>query len=203
VTVSYRLSIGLAISCDKGSTFVKYSEGPILDRSMQEPYFNTAPCILIDDMLWKMWYVSCTGWTVERGKPEPIYLVRYANSRNGINWIKNNLVCIDCRFSKEAIGRPCVVKDNGIYKMWYCYRGSIDYRTNKEQSYRIGYAESPDGIKWVRKDEEAGIDRSDTGWDSEMIEYPYVYQHKGKKYMLYNGNGFGESGFGYAILEED
>lgn len=202
VTVSYRLSIGLAISTDGGLTCTKYSEGPILDRSIEEPYFNTAPCVLIDSGLWKMWYVSCTGWTIERGKTEPLYLIRYAESQDGISWRKHNVNCIDYKFSKEGIGRPCVIKEDGVYKMWYCYRGSVDYRTNKEQSYRIGYAESTDGINWIRKDEEAGIDRSDAGWDSEMMAYPYVYEHKGMKYMLYNGNGFGESGFGYAVLEE-
>ena len=36
-----------------------------------------------------------------------------------------------------------------------------------------------------------------------MIEYPFVYEHRGVKHMLYNGNGFGETGIGYAVLEED
>jgi hypothetical protein len=86
--------------------------------------------------------------------------------------------------------------------LWYCYRGSLNYRTDKAQSYRLGYAESSDGIDWTRKDEEVGIARSDEGWDSVMMCYPYLYQHRGRKYLFYNGNGFGESGFGYAILEE-
>jgi hypothetical protein len=96
-----------------------------------------------------------------------------------------------------------VIKENGKYRMWYCYRGSVDYRSDRENSYRIGYAESPDGINWERKDAEVGIDRSDEGWDAIMMEYPYVYEHRGRKYMLYNGDGFGETGFGYAVLEED
>ena len=86
--------------------------------------------------------------------------------------------------------------------MWYCYRGSVDYRTRRDQAYRIGYAESSDGITWQRLDDEVGIERSESGWDSVMMEYPFVYDHGGRKIMLYNGNGFGETGFGYAILEE-
>ena len=46
-----------------------------------------------------------------------------------------------------------------------------------------------------------GIDVSSEGWDSEMIEYPHVFEHQGAKYMFYNGNKFGQSGFGYAQLE--
>jgi len=202
VTVSYRLAIGLAVSEDGGLTFNRAYEGPVVDRTHLEPYFTTAPYVIIDNGIWKMWYASCTGWIIHNNKTEPLYQIKYAESQDGIHWIRENVTCVDYKFDKEAIGRPCVIKEDGIYKMWYCYRGSFDYRTNKDQSYRIGYAESTDGIKWIRKDEEAGIDRSEDGWDSEMMEYPYVYEHKGRKYMLYNGNGFGKSGFGYAILEE-
>jgi len=35
-----------------------------------------------------------------------------------------------------------------------------------------------------------------------MIEYPYVFYHKEKRYMLYNGNGFGKTGFGLAVFSE-
>jgi hypothetical protein len=96
-----------------------------------------------------------------------------------------------------------VIKENGVYRMWYCFRGSLRYRTDKAQSYRMGYAESTDGIHWHRMDDLVGIDRSDEGWDSLMIEYPFVYEHRGVKYMLYNGNGFGETGIGYAVLADD
>ncbi len=86
--------------------------------------------------------------------------------------------------------------------MWYSVRNGSDYRKNTEKSYRIGYAESVDGIKWIRKDKDVGIDVSEEGWDIEMLAYPNVYRHKNKLFMLYNGNGFGQSGFGYAVLDE-
>jgi hypothetical protein len=44
------------------------------------------------------------------------------------------------------------------------------------------------------------FDVSEEGWDSEMMCYPYVFDHKGERYMLYNGNGYGKSGFGIAKL---
>jgi hypothetical protein len=34
-----------------------------------------------------------------------------------------------------------------------------------------------------------------------MIEYPFVFDHGGARYMLYNGNGYGRSGVGLAVLE--
>ena len=103
------------------------------------------------------------------------------------------LVAIDLSSEDEyAISRPSVIKESGVWKMWYSYRGD---------AYRIGYAESLDGRAWIRKDEYSGIETSKTGWDSEMIEYPFVFRHDGELYMLYNGNNYGESGFGLAIYQ--
>lgn len=201
-TVRYHNSIGLAVSDNGGQTFDKLFDGPIMDRTHLEPYFVVTPYVIIEDGIWKMWYCGCTGWCVEKGITEPMYQIKYAESSNGISWTRENVVCIRYRHDKEANTRPHVIKENGIYRMWYCYRSISDYRSDKERSYRIGYAESPDGKKWTRKDDEVGIDRSENGWDSEMMAYPYLYEHGGKKYMLYNGNGFGKSGFGYAVLEE-
>ena len=205
VTVPYRNSIGLAVSDDGGESFERVGEGPVLDRTATEPYFCASPFALYDEEAakWKLWYASSTGWTVVNGHPEPLYQVKYAESADGVSWLRRNTVCLEYAFEGEANARPCVLKENGRYRMWYCYRGSVDYRTDKAQSYRIGYAESADGILWERRDSEVGIERSDEGWDSVMMEYPWVYEHRGRKFMLYNGNGFGETGFGYAVLEED
>jgi hypothetical protein len=201
VTVSYRLSIGLAISTDGGTNFKKYSEGPICDRDMDEIYFNTAPCVLIDAGIWRMWYISCTGWQSVNQHPEPAYHVKYAESSDGIHWRKTGHVCIDYDEFTQAIGRPCVYFDAGIYKMFYSFRSIVSYRTDPELSYRIGYAESTDGLDWIRKDNEVGIARSAAGWDSEMMEYCHIYRNNGNTLLFYNGNGFGKSGFGYAVLE--
>jgi len=198
-TVRYRNSIGLAVSHDKGKTFSRVFEGPVMDRTNIEPFFVVTPYIIIEDGIWKMWYCGCTSWHIINGMTEPQYQIKYAESKDGVHWVRNNIACIEYKFDGESNARPCVLKKNGLYRMWYCFRGIAGYRLDKEQSYRIGYAESNDGIKWIRKDEEVGIDRSEEGWDSEMMAYPYVYEYKGFKYMLYNGNGFGKSGFGYAV----
>ena len=93
-------------------------------------------------------------------------------------------------------------EERSLYKMWYAKRKKSDYRTNIKNSYRIGYAESNDGIKWIRKDSlMKKFDISNDGWDSEMICYPFIFDHKGKRYMLYNGNGYGKTGFGLAVTE--
>lgn len=202
-TIPYHNSIGLAISEDDGKTFHKFSNGPLWDRNYLDPYFSGTSCVLIDDnKIWRNWYLSCTEWHMIKGKPEPRYHIKYAESNDGISWKRKGIIAIDYKSDDEGgIVKASVIKINGIYEMWYSYRKSIDYRTNKDNSYKIGYAESNDGIKWIRKDDESGIETSNAGWDSEMIAYPHVIIIKDKMYMFYNGNGFGKTGFGYAVLK--
>jgi len=195
VTVPFYFYLGVAISRDGGRTFFKHSESPILERNNVDPYLTGHACVLRDDLTWRMWYVSGYRWGREKGQPKHYYHIKYAESMDGLNWDRKGVVCIDFKAKDEyAIGRPCVLKDKGFYRMWYSYRG---------RSYRIGYAESPDGLNWERKDQQVGIDVSDSGWDSQMIEYAHVFDHKGELYMLYNGNSYGKTGIGLAVLADN
>ena len=146
-----------------------------------------------------MWYLSCIGWEMFDNKPEPIYNIKYAESEDGINWKQTGKVAIELKNDEGGLVSASVIKENGIYKMWFGKRKKHDYRTKVSNTYRIGYAESVDGINWIRKDEQAGIDISEIGWDSQMISYPYLIKNDRDLLMFYNGNGFGKSGFGYAV----
>jgi hypothetical protein len=194
VTVPFRNALGLAISSD-GQPFRRFAKGPIVDRTASEPHFAASACVLVDGETWRMWYLSCTGWDMIDGRPEHRYHLKYAESLDGICWRRQGIVAIDYRDADEcAISRPSVIRDQDRWRMWFSYRG-------RTTTYRIGYAESDDGVAWRRLDNLAGIDVSDSGWDCEMIEYPHVFDHGGVRYMLYNGNRFGQSGLGLAVLE--
>jgi hypothetical protein len=203
VTVSYRLSIGLAVSEDGGRTYRRYSRGPLLDRDRDEPFFNTAPCVIREGDHWRMWYVSCTRWEEVHGHPEPMYHVKYADSQDGISWRRTGIVCLDYDAVTQAIGRPWVVNLGDRYGMWFSYRGLVDYRTDSRSSYRVGYAESRDGLQWERMSDPVGLARSTDGWDSVMLAYAQVLPIRGQLHCFYNGNGFGRSGFGYAVSVDD
>ena len=194
-TVPWRLAIGLATCSISGPPiFERHSQGPILDRSILDPFFVTAPCVLIESGLWRMWYLSGTGWADSRKGLRPRYNVRYAESADGIIWRPTGRVCVDHMHAGEVgIGRPCVIKDSDRYRMWFSYRGD-------DFGYEMGYAESPDGLTWERFDNQIGLEHSDSGWDSEMTAYPTVFDHRGNRYMLYCGNGYGKAGFGLAVL---
>ncbi|WP_411170334.1 hypothetical protein ACH36K_07595 [Clostridium sp. MB05] len=198
-TVHTRNSIGLAVSEDNGYTFKRLYDGPILDRNKEEPYYTGAIDVIKEKDIWKCYYTSGTEWKIINDKPEICYHIKYATSNDGINWNRENVDCILPNNSYEAVARPCVIFDNGIYKMWYSRRMIDGFRKNIEKGYRGGYAESKDGINWIRLDDEINIDLSKSGWDSEAISYPYVIKVNDLFIMFYNGNGFGKTGFGYAI----
>jgi len=199
VTVPFRNSIGLAVSENNGNTYEKLFKGPILDRTKDEPHFTASSCVLHDNNIYKMWYLSCTGWNEIKGKIEHSYHIKYAESSDGINWNRNGLVAIDFRDNYEyAISVPRVIKDKNIYRMWFSARG-----TESTNTYRIYHAESKDGIHWKRERASIYFTGENSQWDSEMQCYPYVFNHKKNGYMLYNGNGYGKSGIGLAKLENN
>jgi hypothetical protein len=184
---------GLAVSKDGGKSFQRVKRVPILDRTDQEPFGSGSCAVFIEDGLWKMYYTAFEPWEAAEGKNRPVYNLKYAYSQNGIDWVREQKVVVGFKDPGEhIIGKPMVLKENGIYKLWYSHRGP---------AYRIGYAESKDGLSYVRKDEEVGITVGPEAWDREMICYAYVFDYSGRRYMIYNGNDFGKTGLGIAIQE--
>jgi len=202
VTVPYALSIGVAIVKNNGTVFEKMFEGPIMDRSKFNPIAVSAPCVIFDEEIFKMWYISFTEWKLYNGRPEPIFVIKYATSNNGIDWNVSTDICIDSNYDGESLARPWVIKDNGLYKMWFSARGPHGYREKDGQHYMLEYAESTDGVKWERKPDSFNFATSSSGWDSEMLAYASVTIHEGSYYMIYNGNQFGKTGFGLAVMKE-
>lgn len=201
-TVPSRNSLGLAVSYDNGIHFERMYEGPILERYLNEPYHVGASDIKFIDGQWKMWYNSGNGFVVVNGKPEYTLHIKYATSDDGIIWNRHNIVCVEKAYENEIIGRPSVLVRDGKYHMFYSRRDIVDFRTDKDKSYKMGYAESIDGIKWQRMDNIPSLEVSEdpNDWDSQMIAYPYIIEVKGKLIAFYNGNAFGKTGFGAAEM---
>lgn len=200
-TVPYALSIGVMVVKDDGKLYKKMFDGPIMDRSKYNPIAVSAPFVIYDDGIFKMWYITFTQWKVYDGRMEPTFVIKYATSDNGIDWNTSDKVCFNSTYDGESFARPWVLKDNGIYKMWFSSRGPVGYREKGGQHYMVEYAESVDGENWQRQPNKAGISTSETGWDSEMLAYASVIKHNDIYYMLYNGNNFGKTGFGYATYQ--
>jgi hypothetical protein len=192
--VPYHLFAGVAAAADDGRRFVRPGRTPVLDRTDVEPFIRSAPCVVATESGYRAWYVSAIAWRPVNGKLYPRYVVRGVESADGLRWPDRGRVCIDLQGDEFGIGRPWVVRDPDRYRMWYSIR-------SHSRPYRIGYAESADGLCWERRDHEAGIEASVSGWDSEMICYAAVIDVNGRRLMFYNGNRHGATGFGVAELE--
>ena len=199
-SVPFNVAIGFAESNGDGETFEKLGDGPVLSYSLDEPFILSGPKIRRYNDQWYLFYIAGKKWVMDNGKPEPVYKIRMATSKDGINWVKENKDLIEDKLeTNEAQASPDVIFYEGKFHMFFCYRHSTDYR-NRSNGYRIGCASSTDLVNWVRDDSKAGIDVSETGWDAEMISYPHVFELDGDLYMFYLGNAVGKFGFGMAKL---
>jgi predicted GH43/DUF377 family glycosyl hydrolase len=195
--IRYRLLTGLAISEDGGHTFTRHKATPILERSPTEQHFRCGPCVRFEDGHFRMWYVAGSQWEVIEGKAMPIYDIRYMASPDGIHWPEEGRVVLPVSLANEhGFGRPDVHRSAAGWRMHYSIRQRSPAR------YRLGYAESPDGLQWQRQDERIGLDVSPDGWDADALEYSAEIEAAGRTWLLYNGNDFGVTGFGIAELLE-
>jgi hypothetical protein len=205
ISVSADASIGLAVSHDDGLTFRKHGNGPVLTASLYEPFLVGDAFVLLQDGRYHMWYIFGTAWKkfVESEAPERVYKIAHATSEDGIEWTRDGRQIISDRLdSDECQALPTVFCRNDVHHMYFCYRHAHGFREHGDRSYRIGHAYSRDLSAWTRDDSIGGMDVSDDGWDSRMQCYPHVFQLEERTYMLYNGNEFGRSGFGLAVLDE-
>lgn len=173
------------------------SNGPFMGFDVVDPISLSYPWVLQsseDD--YHMWYGSTKTW--DAGNGEMLHVINYAASQDGHSWNREGLVVPYELGKAQAFSRPTVAHDeHGGYEMWF------SYRSGRGEKYRIGHAVNRDGREWVLTLNAACIDVSTYGWDSEMIEYPFVFDHNGQRYMLYNGNGYGKTGFGLAVLADE
>lgn len=193
--VKFLAFTGLATSNDGGNHFKRLSQTPILDRSDEGIYIRALHSILFEEGVYKAWYAVGSKWTYMDDKPFPSYYIKYLESKDGIHFATQGMDCIDCEGSEYRIGRPRVYGQMGNYTMYYT-KGTL------EKDYMAGIAYSDDGKVWRRDDRSLGIEKSQSGWDTQMLCYPAIIATDEQTYMFYNGNDMGFDGFGVAVLTE-
>jgi hypothetical protein len=194
--VPYFMFTGLARSHD-GESFARHSNVPVLDRTDAEPTLRSGTFVSPSDAGFRAWYMTGREWGESDGRLRPRYHMRYIESEDGISWPPEGTPCLEPEAPDEyGFGRPYVIREDGRYRMWYSIR-------THSRGYRLGYAESPDGIAWTRCDNRAGLDVSPSGWDSQMVFGGWIQEAQAGRYLFYNGNGYGESGFGVAVADAD
>lgn len=197
VKIPYLIFSGVAISEDRGNTFTNLSRAPILDRVDGEIFVRSSPSVLKGSDGYHVWYSSDSGqgWINSTAKARPCYDMKHIVTSSPIDWPRvRGSTCIALQNEDEhGITKATFWREDGLYKVIYAIR-------SLSKGYRLGYAESFDGVQFKRKDHLVGIDVSDAGWDSEMITFPERYSHQGRTYLFYCGNHYGTAGMGYAEL---
>jgi hypothetical protein len=168
-------------------------EQPLLGVAPEDPVSLSYPWVLREaDGGFRMWYGSTRTW--DAGNGEMLHVINQARSDDGHAWVRQGMAVPYELGRAQAFSRPSVMaRADGGYEMWFSFRGAGD-------KYRIGYATCDAGA-WTLRLADSGIDVTRGDWDGEMIEYPFVFEHEGERFMLYNGDGYGRTGFGLAVME--
>ena len=186
--------IGLARSTDGGRSWTRPSTEPVIALG-PEGACDGATCssntVLKVGERWYNWYT---------GISQVPYLasVCLATSADGVHWEKhpqNPVLGYNPYVASDAfmVATPQVLYEEGVFKMWYNSKG-FDGGKTTPGDYRIGYAESLDGIHWERCPRLPVLGASGKGWDSQMAEYPEVRNLGGRYYMWYCGNRYRDIG---------
>jgi hypothetical protein len=193
--IRYRILTGMAVSTDGGETFSRFSDVPILERSSTELYFRGGPFVKKEGNLFRMWYVAGSTWTKISTKQMPVYVLKYAESQNGITWPTEGTTVMELAGDDEhGFGRPWIIdSSNGEFEMYYSVRRVA------VEAYRLGFATSKDGLKWVRDDASMNLDVRDGSHASTAIMYSAILDTGKKIFCFYNGDDFGK--FGFAVAE--
>ena len=202
--VPFQTGVGLAVSTDQGLTFRRAGPGPVLGQGLQERFSSSGALVVRQADGFRMYYSSIQTWREWRGSFEPRYSLRTAVSDDGLVWrARPGLMLEFANENEGGITRPTILHHNGQFHMWYSRRGWKDYRSDPTRSYRLGYATSCDGETWRRQDDQMEFVNppAEGDWDSAMQAYPAVIQVGEDVFCFYNGDGFGQSGIGYATLE--
>lgn len=159
------------------------------------------PSVVKAGNLYFMYFTRAEKFVIDR--------IHVATSKDGLKWDVVG-VAIDAgkagRWDSLSVGRPAVIYDEGMFKMWYDGRkdfpigAPVEGAPVSNESHRfVGYATSQDGINWARKGDEPAFGNDAGGIDVQRIGSTYimVYEsHSGTRYaksvdgIVWEDNGF-------------
>jgi len=195
--------IGHATSTD-GVTWELDPANPVVtrgDAGAWDAQSVLSPAVIHDGTGFRMWY---------HGDSEPGFhtpsAIGYATSPDGSVWTKHPgnpvmEVAPPGGFDDGGIYPNTVILREGRYQMWYWgWKWAPGY-----WDWRIGYAESTDGLSWTRHPDpvlDLSDDRSD--WDSGLLWAPSVLFDGVRYQMWYSAVPFygWDFGVGYAVSSD-
>lgn len=137
------------------------------------------------------------------------YDIGYAWSADGINWLKHGSPVLSVGNSTDwdngFLEGPSVIKDGGIYKMWYAGYDVVVDGQSTDGKVNIGYATSTDGISWTKYIGNPVMTTSASGWDLLYVQDPHIIKKDGIYHLWFGGTdteltgGYGQqTGYAYS-----
>lgn len=168
-------SLALSTSTDgKNWTAPQIILGPN-DANEWEKDLNR-PVVVLKDGVYHLWY---TGQA--KGKSR----IAYATSTDGVNFTRQSNAAVlsaEEPWEKVAVMCPHVIWDEkeNLFKMWYS--GGEQHEPDA-----IGYATSPDGLKWTKRKEPVFVADPARSWEQYKVTACQVIKRKSDYLMFYIG----------------
>ncbi len=191
-SVPWRNAIGLALGDAATGRFERLSDGPVMDRDIVDPFSLSYPWVVrLGEADWRMWYGTHLAWGADRSDMN--HAIRQARSRDGIAWQRDPRVVLAATPPDIAVVRPCLRIAEGRAEMWFA-------RRTVDGPYRLGHARSDDLETW-QVDDDAILAPDASTLEAGAITYASVFEAMGRRWLLYNGAGYGATGIGLAVWE--
>jgi hypothetical protein len=186
---------GVAISRDRGDSFERVQQTPIIDRCPEGPFIGALHSIAqLPDGTFRAWLSRGQGWEEIEDRFYPRYDCWTMTSPDGLYFDNRSAEPIIPPEPQEyRIGRPRAnQRPDGSWEL----RATSDTRAKQYESFRFT---SQDGVNFTRSGD-VELPRGPKGsWDSEMTCYPAHFDlPDGRRLLFYNGNDMGRTGVGYA-----
>jgi beta-1,2-mannobiose phosphorylase / 1,2-beta-oligomannan phosphorylase len=166
--------------------WMKYRGGPVLGGELGTCFDL---CVLPEEGLFRMYF----SW-------RPKQALALSESPDGIHW-SDPLIVLDPRPTPEGweddLNRPCVLKRDGIYQMWYTGQSKPG---QDDGSSWIFYATSQDGKAWERASDQPVFSPKEA-WEKNAVMCPHVlWDEPSQEYRMWYSGGeqYEPDSIGYA-----
>ena len=150
VSVPFNNSIGIAEYRD--GAFLRLGDGPVMTRTLHEPYSCASPFVIHEDGRFRMWYASMDRWQEESSGVRHYYNINTASpwmGRTGRDKVS----------SRSTMSTPVNMLSAGP-SYWPRMEATKCGTPCGATHTALATRSSRDGVRWERQDERAGIDVS-------------------------------------------
>lgn len=182
--VPWRNSIGLMQKAREGNAKWMPVDHPVIPLSDENPHSLSYPWVIKNGEGYEAYYGSNRIWGQD-GRME--HVIKKSRSRDGLQWDHLSGHLFELSAAETAFSRPAITPFEDGYLMVLSVKGGDGRYTMQWK-----YSENLENWKSVN----AVIEGAREEWESNERAYGSPFFHKGDLYVLYNGDGYGKTGFG-------